>query len=43
MPTEEMIDAFCEYIAKEIYLDEKKKECEHKWIIKKNTKEQKQS
>lgn len=26
MPTEEMIDAFCEYIAKEIYLDEKKKE-----------------
>lgn len=26
MPTEEMIDAFCEYIAKEIYLEEKEKE-----------------
>lgn len=25
MPTEEMINAFCEYIAKEIYSEEKKK------------------
>lgn len=36
MPTQEMIDIFCQYIAEEIYSEEKE---EHKWIIKKNTKD----